>query len=102
MPRLVRLYLVNIALGFALSAVFVAALIWLNVAGLGRLVAASPAGWLAAGMLFMFNGLVFAGVQFAIRIMAMAEPEGTPPGGRKTPAPVLAEPVKVPVAARRA
>lgn len=85
MPRLVRLYLVSIALGLCLSAVFVGLLLWLNVANLGHLVSTSPMGWVAVAMLLVFNTLVFSGVQFAIAIMRMAEPAGGA-GGPRAPA----------------
>ncbi|MDO5659155.1 MAG: hypothetical protein Q4G36_12640 [Paracoccus sp. (in: a-proteobacteria)] len=82
MPRLVRMYLFNIAIGFGLAVLFTAALLWLNVANLGHLVATARGGWLAVVLLVMFNTIVFAGVQFGIAVMRMAEPE-TPPGGGK-------------------
>ena len=100
MPRLVRLYLTNIAAGFALSAVFVGLILWFNVANLWHLVSASPMGWVAVGMLFMFNALVFAGVQFAIAIMRMAGPEVGPTGGSRAPV-AMRHPVKARVAARK-
>ena len=85
MPALVRLYIRNVLTGFALSAVFVGALLWLNVANLWHLISTSPQGWVAAVMLFMFNGIVFGGVQFAIVIMRM-EDRGEGGGtGRKVP-----------------
>ncbi|MFN3723779.1 MAG: hypothetical protein ACK4VZ_12100 [Paracoccaceae bacterium] len=97
MPKLIRLYIVNVAIGFGISALFVAGLIWLDVAGLQRLILQAPMGWVAALMLVMFNGVVFAGVQFAIAVMRMAEPEDTPPGGKRArlvPVPVrLTSPV---------
>lgn len=94
MPALVRLYIRNVLIGFALSALFVGALLGLNVANLGHLVAASAQGWIAVLMLFVFNGIVFAGVQFAIVIMRMEDRgEG---GGRRRPAgPMVAAPVPV-------
>ncbi len=99
MPRLVRLYLFSIALGLALSAVFVGLLLWLDVANLWHLVSTSPMGWVAAAMLFVFNALVFSGVQFAIAVMRMAEPEGGSGGAR---APVATQrPVRVKVQARK-
>ena len=58
MPKLVRLYITNVAIGFALSLVFVAGLLWLNVADLQRLVFGSSMGWLAGVMIVMFNGNV--------------------------------------------
>ncbi|MFN4131133.1 MAG: hypothetical protein ACK4GC_15155 [Paracoccaceae bacterium] len=81
MPKLIRLYIVNVAIGFGIAVAFVAGLVWLDVAGLQRLILHAPMGWVAALMLVMFNGVVFAGVQFGIAIMRMAEPEDTPPRG---------------------
>jgi len=92
MPKLIRLYIVNVAIGFALAAVFVALLVWMNVAGVGRLILGSDIGWVAALMLVMFHGVVFGGVQFAIAVMRMAEPEDRPKGprgGRLIPVPVM-------------
>lgn len=79
MPALIRLYIQSVAIGFAISAGFAVLLVWLDVMGIGRLVLASPQGWIAALMLFVFNGIIFAGVQFGLRVMLMAGDEG--PGG---------------------
>lgn len=98
MPKLVRLYIVNVAIGFALAVVFVAGLVWLDVAHLRHLVLETPHGWLAGLMLVMFNGVVFAGAQFAIAVMRMAEPDDTPRGGRRMPAEL--RPIRVEAAAR--
>ncbi|MCE6951702.1 hypothetical protein LAZ40_14530 [Cereibacter sphaeroides] len=98
MPQLVRLYIVNVLIGFGIAIAFVAALVALDVGGLWHLVLETDMGWLGGLMLVMFNGVVFAGVQFAIAVMRMADPEdGTPPGGRaKRPLrPVRAELVPV-------
>jgi hypothetical protein len=38
-------------------------------------------------MLFMFNGIIFAGAQFAFTILRMEEPEA-PKGGTRSPQPV--------------
>lgn len=81
MPKLVRLYITNVAIGFGLSAGFLAALLALDVAGLRHLILATDMGWLAGLMIFLFSGTVFAGVQFAIAVMAMAERDDTPPRG---------------------
>lgn len=72
MPKLVRLYIQSVALGFAIAAAFTGGLLWLDVAGLGHLILASDIGWIAVVMLVVFNGIVFSAVQFAYRIMAMA------------------------------
>jgi hypothetical protein len=78
MPPLIRLYITQVAWGFVLAAVLVALLLWQDVGHLRRLVAGSDQGWLALLMLWVFNGIVFAGVQFAIAVMGMAE---RPPRG---------------------
>lgn len=83
MPKLVRLYISSVAIGFALSAIFVALLVWSDVSGLRHLILETNSGWIAAAMMVMFNGVVFAGVQFAIAVMRLAEDDDTPRGGRK-------------------
>jgi hypothetical protein len=83
MPKLVRLYIHSIALGFALSTGFVVALVVMDVAGLRGLILGSEMGWVAALMMIVFNGVVFSGAQFGFAVMQMAEdaPRG-PRGGR--------------------
>lgn len=100
MPKLVRLYIVNCALGFAIGTAFVAGLIALDVANLRHLVFGSPMGWLAAAMMVMSNGVVFAGVQFGIALMRLADPEDGPRGGRKQPMPIRIKPIRVAVGAK--
>lgn len=100
MPKLVRLYILCVAVGFAISAAFTAALLWLDVAGLGHLVWTSDIGWVAVAMLVVFNGIVFSAVQFAVRVMGMAEAEDTPKGGRGARELVLV-PVRVPILQRK-
>ena len=76
LPRLVRVYLRQVVIGFALSAVFV-------------------------GLLLGLNGLIFAGVQFGITIMRMAVSEDKAPrGGRRAPV-AVAQPARVRVATGR-
>ncbi|MBT9383464.1 hypothetical protein KM176_06305 [Pseudooceanicola sp. CBS1P-1] len=95
MPRLVRLYILQCLIGFAISALFTAGLIVFDVMGLKHLILGSRDGWLGAFLIFFSNGIVFAGVQFAITIMGMAEGEG-PRGGRRFPLRILrAQPVRV-------
>ncbi|MEX0319276.1 MULTISPECIES: hypothetical protein [unclassified Ruegeria] len=77
MPKLIRLYITQVAIGFVISAVFVALLLVLNVANLRGLIFGSDSGLIALGMIWFMNGIVFAGVQFAWKIMSMAEkPKG--------------------------
>ncbi len=74
MPQIARFYMRHCLIGFAVAAVFVALLLWFNVANLAHLIFSSPSWALALFMLWFFNGIVFAGVQFGIAVMAMAEP----------------------------
>ncbi|MFN3972470.1 MAG: hypothetical protein ACK4L4_14025 [Gemmobacter sp.] len=97
MPPLIRLYIVNVAIGFVLSAVFVALLLWFDVVGLRRLVMASDIGFVAVAMLVVFNGIVFAGVQFAIAVMRMGEDEDSSGGNRKRFTKSVGAPALVPV-----
>ncbi|TVP71188.1 MAG: hypothetical protein EA339_10715 [Rhodobacteraceae bacterium] len=71
MPKLIKLYIQQVLIGFALSAVFTAILVYYDIGNLKRLVFGSNDGLLGLFLIFFFNGLVFAGVQFAIRIMRM-------------------------------
>ena len=92
MPKLVRLYIQSIAIGFALACGFVVALVVMDVAGLRGLILGSEIGWVAAAMMIVFNGIVFSGAQFAYAVMRMAEAEDGPHGGR-----MMRVPVPVPV-----
>ena len=95
MPKLIKLYLRNIFFGFGLSAIFVGLLMYFNVANLWHLVSSSSMGWVAGVMLFMFNGIVFAGVQFGIAIMRM-EDEDEPKGGKRDPLVLDMQPIAIP------
>ena len=79
MPDLIKLYIRQVIIGFALSAAFVALLLALNVANLWHLVTHVNVGWIAVLMLWVFNGIVFAGVQFAL---ALPRGHGDEDGGR--------------------
>lgn len=84
MPKLVQLYIRNVLIGFAVAAAFVALLLWLDVMNLWHLISGSDAGVLAVVVLWFAHGIVFAGVQFAWAVMAMAERNDDHRGG--TPA----------------
>lgn len=81
MPKLVRLYIVNVLIGFGISAAFVAMLLYFNIGNLWHLVSSSPDGLLAVGILWFANGVVFAGVQFAIAVMRLKDDDDDGPGG---------------------
>ena len=100
MPKLVRLYIRHVAIGYALSAGFVALLLWFNVANLWHLVNSSDMGLLAVALLVLFNGIVFAGVQFGIVIMRMGADDDDSGHRRPPPASVLL-PVPLPVKSRQ-
>lgn len=76
MPKLIRLYIDSILVGFALGIGFVLLLVLLDVAQIGRLVLAGRDGLLAAGMMAVFFGGLFASVQFALRVVALAGQDG--------------------------
>jgi hypothetical protein len=92
---LVRFYIRNVLIGFALAAVFTGLLFWFNVGNLWHLVTHTAEGPLAAFLLFFANGIVFAGAQHGIAVMLMAQDEDDAGG---TPQ-AVPEPVRV--AARR-
>ena len=87
MPPLIRHYVIQTAIGFALAAVFVVMLLAFDIVGLRRLILGSDIGLLALFLLWFFNGIVFAGVQFGISIMLMGDDDDDddePPfGGRR-------------------
>lgn len=85
MPKLVALYIRSVAIGFGLSAGFLGLLMGLDVAGLRGLVLGGGMGWVAGAMLFVSNGIIFAGVQFGIAVMKLAEPPEGPKGGSRAP-----------------
>ncbi len=100
MPELVRLYIRSVAFGFGIAVVFTAGVVWLDVAGVGHLILGSDIGWIAALMMVFFNGIIFGAVQFAYKIMGMAEDDGKSGGSgifERAPEPVLipvSEPAK--------
>lgn len=100
MPKLVRLYIVQTAIGFAISAAFVAMILYFNVANLWHLVTHTSAGPLAVFLLWLFNGIVFSGVQFGISIFRMAEETGGDDGGKRDALPAAPERAAVPIPLR--
>lgn len=82
MPKLIKMYITQVLIGFAIAAAFVGALLFFNVANLWHLVTHTQGGVVAVAILWFANGIVFSGVQFAIRIMGMAESDGGSGGKR--------------------
>ena len=85
MPKLIRMYITNVLIGFGIAAAFVAMLLYFNLANLWHLVTHSDAGILAVVILWFANGIVFAGVQFAIAVMRMKDEDNDSGGGRRDP-----------------
>jgi hypothetical protein len=102
MPRLIRLYILQSLLGVAVATAFVAGLFAFNVGNLWYLVTHTAAGPLAAFLLWAHFAVLFAGVQFAIRVMRMGEEEETEDGPRGgTPVRLRVAESSVPRAGRR-
>lgn len=86
MPKLIRLYITQAAIGFGLAGVFVAMLLWFNIGNLWHLVTHSEMGILAVLVLWVSNGVVFGGVQFAISVMRIKDDDDDEPrGGPRRP-----------------
>lgn len=81
MPKLIKLYIVNVIIGFVIAAGFVAMLLWFDVANLWHLVTHSDKGILAVILLWVSHGIVFAGVQFGIAVMNQKDDDDDEPGG---------------------
>lgn len=92
-PNLIQLYLRHCAIGFVLAAVFVAMLLFYDIARLGTLVAGSDIGILAVLILWILHGTIFGAVQFAVSVMLNAQDDNDDDdhhGGRMIPIRVTA------------
>ena len=95
MPKLIRFYILNCVIGFIIAGIFTAAIMWFNVANLWHLVSTSNIGVMAVIVFWVLNGIVFAGVQFGVAIMLMAESDDQDDGPRRG----LGVPIRVPAEA---
>ncbi len=104
MPRdpLHRLLAVNALLGALMGLAFVAALFWLNIAGLGRLLGNDSHPALAAGVVALGFVVTFASVMMATAVMMQSgnNDSGDDDGHRPRLEPALV-PVRVRRGARR-
>ena len=83
MPDLIKLYIRHSLIGFGIAAIFVAMLLYFNVQNLWTLISHDKSAVLAVFVLWVFNGGLFAAVQFAYAVMNLAEkPDGSGGGGR--------------------
>lgn len=98
MPKLIRLYIVNVAIGFGIAAAFVGMLLWFDIANLWHLVTHSDKGWLALLVLWISNGIIFAGVQFGIAVMRLKDDDDDDyPGGGLRQHVMRQDPATIPV-----
>jgi hypothetical protein len=100
MPKLIRLYIVSVAVGFAVALAFAVALVWLDVANFRHLILMTESGPMAFCLLVFFNGIVFGGVQFAIAVMRLGEDDRRPRGGRRAPVATII-PIRVTAVAQK-
>jgi len=83
--RVVRFLAGHLAAGLGAACVFAGALFAADVAGIWTLIAASPDGWLFAGLLLFGLCVTFGSLAMGVAIMLERDPgngTGTPPGGR--------------------
>lgn len=69
MPTIMRLFWIHMATGFGLAAVFVAGLLWLDIANLRYLVLNADGGYLGLAVLWVMNGSLFGACQFGIALV---------------------------------
>lgn len=96
MPKLIRFYILNCIIGFTIAGIFTATVLWFNVANLWHLVSSSDIGIMAVLVFWVLNGIVFAGVQFAVAIMLMGQNDDDDDGPRGG----LGVPVRIPAEAQ--
>ena len=73
MPKLIRLLIVNLLIGFGISALFLAVILALDVAGLRHLMRQTPTGWLTGFAFFFLHGIVLVGVQLRLAVMRLSQ-----------------------------
>lgn len=105
-PRLLRLLLLHVAIGFLAATAFVAALLWSDPGGIGELLTHPREGRWPLLLLWFFTGLTFASAQLGAAVMRMdGRGNPGPPRARRrawrglSPWPVAPQPV--PQRARR-
>ncbi|MBW6399609.1 hypothetical protein KPL78_17250 [Roseomonas sp. HJA6] len=98
-PVAVRFMIMHGLIGFGLSALFVAAVLWADPGGVGRLIL-KHGGVPVVAMLWFFSGLTFGSVQIGAAIM-LRDGRDEPPRGRRLRLQAIPVPVTVPARARR-
>ena len=82
MPKLLRLYLISIAVGGSLAVIFTALLLAFDIAHLRHLVTSTNGGFIAVIMLIAFHTILFSGVQFGYAVMRLARSDNDGRGKR--------------------
>jgi hypothetical protein len=95
-PVAVRFMVLHGLVGFALSALFVAAVLWADPGGVGSLIL-KHGGFPVIALLWFFTGLTFGSVQIGTAVMLREGRDDTPRGGHR----VRLRPALAPVRARR-
>ena len=72
LPKLIRFMLVHIANGMVIGCVFVLALIWFDVFGVGAMLAKDASG-IATLSLFCQTSLTFGAVSMGVAVMHLGE-----------------------------
>ncbi|HCP81651.1 MAG TPA: hypothetical protein DIT67_08675 [Octadecabacter sp.] len=97
-PDLIKIYIKSCLFGFFLAAVFVGAIMWFDVAGIGGLIMGSDIGIMATLVFWVLNGIVFAGVQFSIVIMTMGKTDDDDDDRRGRMMPIFRQdPIAIPI-----
>lgn len=97
-PPAVRFMVMHGLVGFGLSALFVAAVLWADPGGVGQLIL-KHGGIPVVAMLWFFSGLTFGSVQIGAAVMLQDAHDDAPRGGHRQR--LQAVPVPVPVRVRR-
>lgn len=79
----IRLILRHAAIGFGITAAFVALLLGFNTGNLFHLVTHTVEGPMVVIMLFVFGGITFGSAQVDYRIMNMGQDDDTTQGGSR-------------------
>ena len=75
MPRVFRLYLLSAVNGFGIALIFVVLILVFDIANLRHLILTSDIGVMATVAFWVFNGIVFSGVQVALALSQMVRAE---------------------------
>lgn len=97
MPRLIRLVLVQCAVGFGIATLAMAGLLLADPGDARSLLLGAAGHWWPAALLWVFLGMTFGAVQIGVATMLLATPD-PPPRPRGRPVPVR---LAVPAVIRR-